>query len=67
MICVPNVIINIESIIECIKHQVQRYGRSYKEGHTSRDDKSFLSIQLHGQTKEQPHIVNLGSTNKVFI
>lgn len=38
MVCVPNVIIIIESIIECIKHQVAKTDRSYKEGHTSRED-----------------------------
>lgn len=69
MICVPNVIINIESIIECIKHQVQRYGRSYKEGHTSREDIHFNPVTWTNErtTSNCNPLVNLGSTNKVFI
>lgn len=38
MICILNVIIIIEGIIEYIKLQLAKIGRSYKEGHTSRED-----------------------------
>lgn len=56
----------IEGIIEYIKLQLAKIGRSYKEGHASRED--IHPIQLHGQTKEQLHIeILLTSTNKVFL
>lgn len=38
MICILNVIIIIKGIIEYIKLQLAKVGRSYEEGHTSRED-----------------------------
>lgn len=38
MICILNVTIIIEGIIEYIKLQLAKVGRSYKEGHISSED-----------------------------